>query len=135
MCACSVHTIIKEDNAFGEQYMGGIKGEQQYCIYSANVWSFQIPLQIKNSIWFIVLTQKETKKFAKKSDKIKWKITLQKNKKGTSKKSQNLCLFFKSKILFKNSHQNFPGPHAIWLLLKHNKAIFPKIPWEYQKLC
>lgn len=54
---------------------------------------------------------KRYKKFAKKSDKIKWKITLQ--KKGTSKKSQNLYLFFKGKILFKNSHRNFPGPHAI----------------------
>lgn len=40
-------------------------------------------------------------------------FTKKKNKKGTSKKSQNLCLFFKSKILFKNSHQNCPGSHAI----------------------
>lgn len=57
-----------------------------------------------------------TKRYKKESlpkNLIKWKITLQKTKKGTSKKSQNLYLFFKSKILFKNSHQNFPGPHAI----------------------
>lgn len=82
--------------------MGGIKGEQQYCIYSANVWSFQIPLQIKNSIWCIVLTQKDTKKFAKKSDKIKWKITLQKKpKKEQAKSHKTYVCFLKVKYYLK----------------------------------
>lgn len=53
--------------------------------------------------------QKE--KFVKKSHKIKWKIILQKKEQAKSHKTY-IC-FLKVKYYFNNSHQNFPGPHAI----------------------